>query len=160
MKPVLLFSNRLDLLKTFTAVFLRLTDKPHSYNRFIVHWRLCGYNAISTRSPAQSRCDTLTPSRSGTDMSEMLLSFSDRSLMKHLNSSGDIGWPCSGPQRISFFSESLFRSLIRAEELLYIKSRHLKNRPFITNLARVLSQSVHMISQSVQYFFTHPQGNF
>ena len=44
--------------------------------------------------------DTLTPCRSGTDMSEMLLSLSDRSLMEHLNSSGDIGWPCSVPQRM------------------------------------------------------------
>ena len=42
-----------------------------------MHWRLRGSNAISTRSSAQSRCDTLTPSRSGTDMSEVLLSFSE-----------------------------------------------------------------------------------
>ena len=124
MKPVLSFSNRPDLLRTITAVFSWLTDKPHSiqysYKRFSMHWRLRGSNAISTRSSAQRRCDTLTPSRSGTDQ-----------MMKHLNSSGDIGWTCSVSQRMSIFSESLFRSLTRAEELLYIKSRHLKNRPFM-----------------------------
>ena len=56
MKPVLSFSNRPDLLKTITAVFSKLTDKPlsiqYSYNRFIMHWRLRGYNAINTRSSA------------------------------------------------------------------------------------------------------------
>ena len=56
-------------------------------------------------------------------MSELLLSFSDKSLMKNLNSSGDIGWPCSVPQRMSIFSESLIRSLTRAEELLYINAK-------------------------------------
>ena len=40
---------------------------------FIMHWRLRGSNAISSRSSAQRRCDTLAPSRSGTDMSDMLL---------------------------------------------------------------------------------------
>ena len=51
--------------------------------------------------------------------------------MKHLKSSGDMGCPCSVPQRTSIFSESLFKSLIFALEFVYMKSMQPKNLPLM-----------------------------
>ena len=76
----------------------------------------------STRSSAQSRCVTLMELMTGTSMLSRSFSSSERACTKHLNSSGDMGCPCSVPQRTSIFSESLLRSFIFADEWVYMCS--------------------------------------
>ena len=55
----------------------------------------------------------------GTSILSSSFNSSERACTKHLNSSGDMGCPCSVPQRTSIFSESLLRSFIFAEEWVY-----------------------------------------
>ena len=136
-------------------VLLMLTDSSqvsaYSYKQFRSFCRLLASSARSTKSSAQSKWLTSKPASEGVRISSSDESRTESSWMYILNSSGDIGWPCSVPIVTSMVVESFCTSLMRVLEFCYMCLTHLKKLPSMPIVLSLYSRaSLHTVSNALR----------